>query len=767
MATLLYRIGSTAYRRWPIFLLAWIVLFAGVAFFASAKSEPMSDEFSIPGVESVETQDTQRELFPDQPDASAPSVTVVVSAPEGERLDDPSNADQVATLVEELGRVPDIAAPPVGPVEAAAALAQAGADGVDQAEQAAQDSGQPFDRSAAEAEAERSLEASSPLSEDGRVGMIDFAYDLDQADIGDDQRDPVTDAMDQARDAGLTVEAYGTGTMAEPEEGHAAELIGIGVALLVLALTFGSLVAAGLPIITAGVGVGLGVTGITAATAFMDVQSSTPGLATMLGLAVGIDYALFILARFRDELDTTDNKAHAMGIAVGTAGSAVVFAGLTVIIALAALGVVGIPFLTAMGIGAAVTVAIAVLVALTLLPAVLGLFKGFAFGLRFLPRRKIGRDGVGVRWARVLGRTPVMWVLVSVIGLGALSIPMTNLHLALPTDSTAPTDTSPRKASDMVSDAFGPGRLAPMLVVVDGRDVPPQEQATAYQQVTDWAEGYDGVHTALVTSTSESGAMILLQPDTGPNDTETEDLLADLRDGEGTIQDETGTTLGITGLTPIQVDVSTRLGDALVPYLAVVIGLAMVLLVLVFRSIWVPVTATLGFLLSVLATLGVTVAIFQEGTFGWFSGSPIVSFIPIFMIGVVFGLAMDYQVFLVTRIREAYVHGRSPAEAVVDGFRNSGKVVTAAALIMISVFAGFILVPDDIVKSMGFALAFAVLFDAFVVRMCLIPALLYLLGEKAWWLPRWLDRILPNVDIEGERLQRTNKAVEEHLEPQG
>jgi RND superfamily putative drug exporter len=295
-----------------------------------------------------------------------------------------------------------------------------------------------------------------------------------------------------------------------------------------------------------------------------------------------------------------------------------------------------------------------------------------------------------------------------------------------------------------------------MLVVVAGRDLPADDRAAAYGEVAAWAAGQDGVRNAQVIGMNEqgTGAQVLVTPTSGPDDTATENLLTALRDGQAGIEQQTGTTTGVTGLTAITTDVSERLSDALPIYLAVVIGLAFILLMIVFRSILVPLTATLGFLLSVRATIGATVAVFQEGAFGIMEGQPIVSFMPIFLIGVVFGLAMDYQVFLVTRIREAHVHGASPREAVVDGFRNSARVVAAAAVIMTAVFAAFMLQDEPIIKSMGFALAVAVLFDAFVVRMTLIPALMYLMGEKAWWLPRWLDRLLPNVDVEGESLDR-------------
>lgn len=758
MATLLYRLGRTAFRRWPLFLAGWIVTMIVVGSVAATLSKPMSDSFSIPGIPSEKAADLQSELFPGATDAFAEaSVKVVVAAPEGQTL--AQNKQAVDALVADLAALPqmpdgkDRANPaPANPVPAAAAqearLAEAGkASGADPATTTA------------------NAEALSPLSKDGRVGTIAWSFDVDTvADVRPSTISGLQDAMGQARDRGLTVEANGSGTTGQLEIGGKSELIGIAVAVLVLILTFGSLVAAGLPVLSAMVGVGLGIAGITAMTAFVDIGSTTPTLATMIGLAVGIDYALFILARYRSELEHTDDRAEATGIAVGTAGSAVVFAGLTVLIALAALSVVRIPFLTSMGLAAAGTVLVAVLVALTLLPAILGLLKSRAFSGRVRrahPQREA--DGRllnnGVRWSRLVGRRPIAVVLLVIIALGALAIPLKDLHLAFPTDSTASPQTTQRRASDLIAEAFGPGRDAPLLLVVDGRGLPDAgARNAAYGEVTAWAAGQEGVTNAQVALQNEqgTGAQVLVTPEYAADDTRTEGLLADLRAGQSGIEDTTGTQLGVTGLTAITTDVSERLSSALPVYLAVVIGLAFLLLMLVFRSLLVPLTATFGFLLSVLATLGATVAVFQEGAFGLLEGQPIVSFMPIFLIGLVFGLAMDYQVFLVTRMREAHVHGASTREAVVDGFRNSARVVAAAAVIMISVFAAFILIDEPIIKSMGFALAIAVFLDAFVVRMALIPALMYLLGERAWYLPAWLDRILPDVDVEGERLERAH-----------
>lgn len=752
MATLLYRLGKTAYRRWPVFVAGWIVALLAVGAVAAGFSKPMTDAFSIPGIPSEKAADLQQQLFPGSGDAlEAANVTVVVAAPDGHTLDEPTYSRAVDQLVADLRDLPQMADDTqlANPVQASDSQRQ-------QLLEAARQSGTPPDQ------AEANAAALSPLSADREVGTLSFEFDVETAaDVEPSTLDALDSVMDQSRESGLTVEANGQGLSGDVEAGGSSELIGIAVALVVLVLTFGSLVAAGLPILTAVFGVGLGITGVTAMTAFMDIGSTTPMLASMIGLAVGIDYTLFILARYRTELHHTEDREQAVGIAVGTAGSAVVFAGLTVLIALSALAVVRIPFLTAMGLAAAATVLIAVLVALTLLPAILGLLKSRAFGgrvRRYSPHRE--PDGHvlnnGVRWARLVGKRPVAFVVAVVIGLGALAIPLKDLHLAFPTDSTAASDTTQRKASDLMTEAFGPGRESPLLVVVDATDAPEDGRQAAIDEVIGWAGGQSDVVNAQVVAMNEdgTGAQVMITPASGPDDTATEDLLQDLREGQAGIEAASGTTIGVTGQTAIQTDVSERLADALPIYLAVVIGLAFILLMLVFRSILVPLTATLGFLLSVLATLGVTVAIFQQGTFGLMEGQPIVSFMPIFLIGLVFGLAMDYQVFLVSRMREAHVHGYSTREAVVDGFRNSARVVTAAATIMTAVFAAFMLQDQAIIKSMGFALAAAVVFDAFIVRMVLIPAVLYLLGEKAWWLPRWLDRLLPNVDVEGERLDR-------------
>lgn len=765
MATLLYRLGSTAYRKWWAFLAAWLIAVIALGGLAGAVSKPMSDSFSIPGIPSLQAQEMEKKLFPEAKDIeNAATVNIVMAAPQGHSLREAKYQQAAGALVKDLATLPQMPKTPIAPpVQASDAQYKMAVDG-------AMKNGAP------KAVAEANAKALLPLSQDGRVGTISFEFDVPSVpDVKPATQDDLIAMLQKhAQSSGMQIEVNGQGMQQMPETGGSAELIGMAVAAVVLIITFGSLIAAGLPLVTALFGVGSGMIGIYLATSFTTIGTTTPMLATMIGLAVGIDYTLFILARYRAELRHTDDRAHAAGLAVGKAGSAVVFAGLTVLIALAALMVVGIPFLTSMGMAAAGTVFFAVLVALTLLPAILGMLKTKAFGGRVRKHKDpLDEDGRplnnGVRWARFLGKKPAAVVALVVVLLGALAVPMTDMHLALPSDSTAAKTTTQRKAADLVAGAFGEGRQAPFIAVVDGTQLgSQQERMGAYGRVVAWAAKQKGVANAQMIAVNKdaSGAQVLITPTTGADDTATDNLLSALRDGESGIESATKTEVGITGITAIQTDVSERLTGALPIYLAVVVGLAFILLMLVFRSLLVPLTATLGFLLSVLATLGATVEIFQKGTFGLVEGAPLVSFMPIILIGLVFGLAMDYQVFLVTRMREAYVHGMTAREAVVDGFRHGARVVSAAAAIMISVFAAFMLQDNSLIQSMGFALAAAVFFDAFVVRMTLIPALMYLMGDKAWWLPKWLDKILPSVDVEGEKLAEMHPELEKEPELQ-
>jgi len=600
---------------------------------------------------------------------------------------------------------------------------------------------------------------SRAVSADQRTAYATVTYSVGQPDVTGAARDALFAAGHSVESAGVGVQFGGTAVQGNPA-GGATEGIGVVVAALVLLITFGSMLAAGLPLLTALLGVGVGMAGIQIATGFFDLSSSTSALAVMLGLAVGIDYALFIVSRYRHELAQGHEGEDAAGRAVGTAGSAVVFAGLTVVIALAALTVAGIPFLAAMGLAAAGTVAVAVLITLTLLPALLG-FVGrrvLAKKHRAAPARAHHAGApFGERWARGVLRHRVTALLLSLGLIAVVAIPLTQLRLALPDDSTAAPDSTQRHAYDQLAEGFGAGFNGPLIVVVEASA---GRAAAAAAEAQRTITGLADVVTVTTPVPNQAGdtALLTVIPKSGPTDAATKDLVAAIRDHEATFTAATGATLAVTGATALNIDVSSKLTGALVPYLAVVVGLAFILLMLVFRSVLVPLKATMGFLLSVGATFGAVVAVFQ---WGWLAGllgiestGPIISIMPIFLIGILFGLAMDYEVFLVTRAREEYVHGASPDEAIISGMRYGARVVTAAALIMMSVFAGFILADDAIIKSIGFALAFGVAVDAFIVRMTIVPAVLSLLGRSAWWLPRWLDRLLPNVDVEGEQLTK-------------
>lgn len=765
-------------NRWR-FIAVWLLVLIGAGTLMSTMAKSTSMTFTIPGLESVETQEEMAELFPEGgDDMEAPTGTIVVRAPEGGSLTDEATKADLDALIAELKEQDALVDTDaiVDPMTAAAGMEQ-------QMAPAKQEQGMP------EEQIQADLQALSPLSENGRTGTMTITFEGDTSmDVSTDDVTAVTDVLDDAATENLEI-AYGGNVFQMPEIGATAELIGIAVAAIILIITFGSFVAAGLPLITAIVGVGTGIMLIMAATALTDnINSMTPTLASMIGLAVGIDYALFIVSRFRNELvafaggnnmtpkelaeavkkTTHAERAHLAGLAVGKAGSAVCFAGLTVVIALAALSIINIPFLTAMALAAAFTVVIAVLVAITLLPAVLGAFGARSFAGRApvvkAPDPEDEKPTMGLKWVRQVRKRPVIFAAASALLLVLLAIPVASLQLAMPTDDSAKLGSPQRNAAEWVNEDFGPGRNAPMIAVVkDSGDDPMAAQATFGEAVAT-ISGVDGVENAQVAGMSEDGtaAMVMITPTTGGNDALTADTLQSLRDAEPAFKDQTGGTYSITGVTPIFEDVSDRLSEVLIPYVAIVVVLAFVLLVVVFRSLWVPLIAALGFALSVAATFGVTVAVWQWGWLGITNDpQPIISFLPIMLIGIVFGLAMDYQVFLVTRMREGYVHGKTAGNAVSNGFKHGARVVTAAALIMISVFSAFILMDEPFIAVMGSALAMAVLIDAFVVRMTIVPAVLFLLGDRAWKLPAWLDKIIPSVDVEGTTLEGMEATTDE------
>jgi RND superfamily putative drug exporter len=541
------------------------------------------------------------------------------------------------------------------------------------------------------------------------------------------------------------------------------------VAFVVLAITLGSLLSAGLPLITAAIGVLIGITSLTALSGVIELSSTAPILATMLGLAVGIDYALFILSRHRQHLDEGMEPREAAANATATAGSAVVFAGATVIIALVGLAVVNIPFLTVMGLAAAGTVAIAILIALTLLPALLG-FAGHRVArlnrvLGFRPGKRRAAAGdprptASVRYARLITRRPLPVVLASLALLGAIAIPALHMKLGLPDGGSKPTENTERRSYDLLTEGFGPGFNGPLTVVVNAPELSSAQQKQLADNLGSELEKFPGVAAVSPASQNKDGdvTVVSVTPSTGPASDQTRDLVTLMREAADDVKAETGIEASVTGTTALNIDTADRLGAALPKYVVVVVGLALLLLMIVFRSILVPIKAAAGFLLSIAASMGLVVWVFQDGHLGNLLGvaqaGPIVSFLPILLIGILFGLAMDYEVFLVSRMRESYVHTGKARESIITGYGHSGRVVTAAAIIMTAVFGAFLLDDDPVIKSIGLSLAFGVLADAFIVRMTLVPAIMALLGKRAWWMPRRLGRLVPKIDIEGENLAK-------------
>ncbi|WP_160314880.1 MMPL family transporter [Streptomyces sp. x-45] len=731
MAAFLYRMGRLAFRRRWTVALVWAAVLAAVGLAGMTAPEAEEEPFSMPGIESQEAFDLMEERFPGAA-ADGATARVVFVSPNGEKVTATENKKAVEAAIAELGDGTQVAST-VDPYESGA------------------------------------------VSEDGSTAYTTVTYKVDAAGLTDASRSHLDESLEHARASGLTVEAGGDAMEDMGGPSGTAEAIGVSVAAVVLLITFGSLAAAGLPLLTALIGVGISLFAITALAGPLGLTDTTSTVAIMLGLAVGIDYALFIVSRYREERAKGRTAQEAVALATGTAGSAVVFAGLTVVIALVGLSVVGIPMLTEMGLGAAGAVVVGVLIALTLVPAFLGFWPNAILTRKDRKARRAGgtpretrKVNGGTRWASFVLRRPLPVLLAAVAGLGALALPMTDLQLGMPGDEAKSTETTQRRAYDALAEGFGPGFNGPLTVVVDAKGA--DDPKAAAETVSERIGGTEGVVSVSPAQFNESGdtAVFSVVPTTAPTGQETKDLVNTIRGDRPGIESEAGAAFEVTGTTAMNIDISEKVQSALVPYLLVVVGLAVILLLVVFRSILIPLKAAAGFLLSVLASLGAVVVVFQQGhgadLLGVETTGPIMSLMPIFLVGIVFGLAMDYEVFLVSRMREAYVHGERPAQAVTSGFRHSARVVVAAALIMIAVFSGFIGDSDAMIKMIGFGLASAVLLDAFVVRMAIVPAVLALLGERAWWLPKWLDRILPRVDVEGEALTRPTDPVVEPAE---
>jgi RND superfamily putative drug exporter len=719
VALLLHRIGRVAYRRAWLVLVSWGIALAALLGLGIGLGGQLQESYSIPGTESQTAIDQLAAVFPQTAGASAKAV---VEAPDGASVEDQDARDAIEAMETELEDVDGV-------------VSVLG----------------PFDEYAGD-----------QISGDERTAYIQVQFDGPTTDVSQDSIDAVTATGHLATDAGLEV-AFGGEVFQETTFGlTVTEALGVLFAGVVLFIAFGSLLAAGMPLLTALVGVGAAFGGIAIVSAFTTVSSTAPMLAVMIGLAVGIDYALFILSRHRTQLARGADPEDSTAEAVATAGGAVVFAGLTVIIALLGLLVVGIPFLSVMGIAAAFAVFIAVAGAITLLPALLGVLghrlvpkPGSRAAKRALAGDEGGKRTMGRRWVETVLKAPVVFVVLVVGLLGAAAVPAASLDLNLPAGNGEP-GSSQREAYDMIAAGFGPGANGPLIVTVDitqTTDIFDDLDAIGARLAD--IDGVDYVGAGMPNETVDT-AIIQVIPESAPDDPETKQVVQAIRDLEPSITEDFGTPIAVTGYTAVSIDISQRLNDALLPFALIVVGLSIVLLLIVFRSVFVPVKAALGFLLSAFGAIGVTVAVFQWGFLAdlfHIEPGPILSFLPILLMAVLFGLAMDYEVFLVSGMREEYVKTKEPRTSVVHGFQHAARVVTAAALIMFFVFFAFVPEGSGVIKGIAFALAVGVAFDAFLVRMTLVPAAMALAGRGAWWLPKWLGRVLPDVDIEGEGLR--------------
>jgi RND superfamily putative drug exporter len=732
MSVLLHRWGVFAVRRCRTVVAGWLLLVAVIATLGTSLSGSFDSASDIPGSAAQSALERMDNHFGS---SDRQSAEVVFQAPAGTSFKDPALASAMDRTLAAAATVPGVTSVS-DPVRG------------------------------------------QTVSPDSTVAVAQVRFSAPQEqDVDATDLNALKDTAAGSRVAGITVlfggHAY---EVSNPPVGP-MEGVGVLVALAVLAITFGSMLSAGMPLLTALIAVVASTTALMGLSSLVGISDKAPTLAIMLGLAVGIDYALFIVSRHRSELARGRSVQDAAARATATAGSAVAFAGLTVIIALAGLTVAGVPVLTSMGLSAAAAVAVAVVMSLGLLPALLAL-AGERLrpkpGSRSARRMRDGTDpdgkpSMGARWAGAVVRRPWRAVITVTLALAALALPATQLQLALGDDGSEPASAAVRQTYDKIGDAFGPGANGPLVVLVT--DAPSGTLKATSENVARELAGINGIARISPVDYSDDGAAARVQviPETGPRDPVTGDLVAALQGRVTPLAAQSGSVIAVTGQTAVSIEVSAKLSGALLPFTLVVVGLSLLLLAAAFRSIAVPLKATIGFLLSVGVSLGAIVAVFQWGwladPLGVPSTGPISSFVPIIVMAVLFGLAMDYEVFLVAAMREEYVKTRQPRASIIGGARHSARVVTAAALIMVAVFASFLFSHDPAIMPIALALAVGVFVDAFAVRMTLVPAVMSLLGHGAWWLPRLLDKWLPDLDIEGARLDETKPAPVKSPEP--
>jgi RND superfamily putative drug exporter len=702
---------TTGHRKTVI--LGWIVALVGIGMISSSVGANFTEEFKLPSSDSQEAFELLEDRFPQQ---SGVTAEIVYKAPAG--ADSPAVRKKMEGVFAEVAKLPHVS-------EVASPYESGGA---------------------------------AAISKDGEIAYATVQYDVSTDKLEKDDIKKLVSISEAAGGEGLTV-AVGGAPVEEvrgEEEGDLSFLVGLGAAVVILLLTFGSAVAMGLPLVTALFALGVGISLVTIGTHVFDTADFAPELAAMIGLGVGIDYALFILTRFRNGLDEGLESREAAIAAVDTAGRAVLFAGITVIISLTGMLLLGISFLYGVAMAAALAVLFTMIAALTLLPALLTIAGRRVDKLRIpgLGKREpsTAEDTRWFRWSREIQRRPVAAALLSGGLLVLLCVPTLSLRLGSNDAGTDPAGSSTREAYDLLAEGFGAGFNGPFVMAAA---LPSKGDDAALVELRKAVENEEGVAktTSITLNPAEDTGVFQLYPTTSPQSEDTTKLLDHIR-GEviPPIEQKTGAQLHVGGITAIFEDFGNAISERLPLFIGAVVLLSALLLMIVFRSVVVPVKAVVMNLLSIGAAFGLIVAVFQWGWGGSIIGvdgtGPIISFFPVFLFAIVFGLSMDYEVFLMSRIHEEWEHNKDASLAVTRGLALTGRVITAAAAIMITVFASFMLGDDRIIKLFGLGLASAVFIDAVIIRSVLVPAIMQLLGKRAWYFPGWLDRSCPKLHVE-------------------